>query len=59
MFLDLPDPRLDLLVRGTDSRIQIRIRICTKMSRIRNTDLTGVGLQRVWAFKGCGTSLAG
>ncbi len=27
--------KLDLLVRGMDTRI--RIRVCTKMSRIRNT----------------------
>ncbi len=37
-----PDPRPDLnpdpLVRGMDQRIQIRIRIQTKMSWIRNTD---------------------
>jgi hypothetical protein len=33
MFLSHPDQ----LVRGTDPRIRIRIRICTKMSRIPNT----------------------
>jgi hypothetical protein len=33
MFLGLPDPHPDPLVRGTDPRIQIR----TKMSRISNT----------------------
>ncbi len=35
MFLGLPDPNMDPLFRGTDPRIRIRIR--TKMSRIRNT----------------------
>jgi hypothetical protein len=34
MFLGLPGPHPDPLVRGTDPRIRIRIR--TKMSRIRN-----------------------
>jgi hypothetical protein len=33
VFLGLPDPHPDLLVRGTDPRIRIR----TKMSRIPNT----------------------
>jgi hypothetical protein len=32
-----PDPHPDPLVRGMDPRIQIRIRIHTKMSWIRNT----------------------
>jgi hypothetical protein len=32
MFMGLPDPRPDPLVRGTDTRIRIRIR--TQMSRI-------------------------
>ncbi len=36
MFLGLPDPQPDTLVRGMDPMIQIRIRIRTKMSRIRN-----------------------
>ena len=35
MFLGLPDPHPDPLVRGTDPRVQIRIR--SKMSRIPNT----------------------
>jgi hypothetical protein len=34
-----PDPNPDSLVRGMDPRIQIRIRIHTKMSWIQNTDL--------------------
>jgi hypothetical protein len=34
MFFFLPDPHLDQLVKGTDPRIPIRIRICAKMSRI-------------------------
>ncbi len=37
MFLDLPDPHPDPLVKGTDPRIRIRTRIRTKMSRISNT----------------------
>jgi hypothetical protein len=36
MFLGLPDPHP--LVKGTDPRIRVRIRIRTKMSRIPNTD---------------------
>jgi hypothetical protein len=37
MFLGLPNPHRDpWLVRGTDPRIRIRIRISNKMSRIRN-----------------------
>jgi hypothetical protein len=36
MFLGLSDPHLDLLVRGTDPRIRIRIR--TNMSRIPHID---------------------
>jgi hypothetical protein len=35
-----PDPHQDPLARGTDPWIRIRIRICTKMSRIRNTAKT-------------------
>jgi hypothetical protein len=31
------DPRPDPLVRGTDPRIRIPVRIPTKISRIRNT----------------------
>jgi hypothetical protein len=38
MFLGLPDPHPDPLATGTDPRIQIRILIRTKMSRIFNTD---------------------
>jgi hypothetical protein len=38
MFLGLPDPHLDPLVRGADPRIWIRKRNRTKMSRIGNTD---------------------
>ena len=37
MFLGLPDPHPDPLVRGTESRIQIGIRIRTYMSRIPQT----------------------
>jgi hypothetical protein len=37
MILGLPDPHSDPLVRGTDPRIRIRIRIRTKISRIPNT----------------------
>ncbi len=37
MFLGLPDPHLDSLIKGPDPRIPIRIRIRTKISRIRNT----------------------
>ncbi len=37
MFLGLPDPHPDPLVRGTDLMILILIRIRTKMSWIRNT----------------------
>ncbi len=37
MFLGLPDPHPDPLVRGMDQRIWVRIRIRTKMSRIHNT----------------------
>jgi hypothetical protein len=37
MFLGLPEPHPDPLVRGTDPRIRIYIRISTKMSRIRTT----------------------
>ncbi len=33
------DPHSDPLVRSTDPRIRIRIRIRTKMSQIRNTGL--------------------
>jgi hypothetical protein len=40
MFLDIPDPHSEPLVRGTDLRIWIRIRIRTKMSRIPNTGVT-------------------
>jgi hypothetical protein len=36
-FASDPDPNPDPLVRGMDPRIQIRIRIHAKMSRIRNT----------------------
>jgi hypothetical protein len=36
LFFGLPDPNLDTFVRGMDPRIQIRVRIRTKMSRIRN-----------------------
>jgi hypothetical protein len=41
-----PDPHPDPLVRGMDPRIQIRIRIHTKMSWIRNTAkiFSGVGI---------------
>jgi hypothetical protein len=38
MFFGLLDPHPDLLDRDTDLKIQVRIRIHTKMSRIRNTD---------------------
>ncbi len=38
MFLGFPDPRPHPLVRGTDPRIRIRIRI--KKSRIRYAGLT-------------------
>ncbi len=37
MFLGLPDPHPDLLVRGTDPRTRIRIRVRIKMSWIPNT----------------------
>jgi hypothetical protein len=37
MFLLLPDPHPDPLLRGADQRIRIRIR--AKMSRIPNTDV--------------------
>jgi hypothetical protein len=37
--LSLPDPHLDPLKRGTDTRTRIHIRIRTKMSRIRNAAL--------------------
>jgi hypothetical protein len=40
MFLGLPDPHPDPLVRGTDSRIRIRIQIRTKMSRTPILDPT-------------------
>ncbi len=39
ILLQDPDPNPDPLVRGMDPRIQIRIRIHTKMSWIRNTGL--------------------
>jgi hypothetical protein len=43
-----PDPELDLLVRGTDPRIQIRI----KMSRICNTSYEkNVQLLPMWWHK--------
>ncbi len=41
-----PDPEQDPLVKGTDPRIQIRIRIRTKMSRIRNMTLVRSGTGR-------------
>ncbi len=49
MFLDLPDLRLDLLVRGTDPRIKIRISVpkCHGSATL---------IQQVWAFKECGPS---
>ncbi len=62
MFLGLPDPHPDSLVRGTDHRIRIRNR--TKMSWIRNTGVSCLTFRiqirqeclRPWAtFSGHGT----
>jgi hypothetical protein len=44
MFLGLLDPQPDSLLRGTDPKILIRIRIRIKMSRIRNTAVQEHGI---------------
>ncbi len=46
MFLGIPDPHPDLLVRGTDSRIRIR----TKMSRIPDTASSLQGILKQWRW---------
>ncbi len=43
MFLGLPDAYLDPLIRGTDPRIRILIRIRIKVSRIHNTGTKSLG----------------
>jgi uncharacterized Zn-finger protein len=43
IFLGLPDLYLDSLIRGTDPRIRILIRIRTKVSRIHNTGTESLG----------------
>jgi hypothetical protein len=48
IFLGLPDPHPDPLVRGTDPRIRIRIHIRTQMSRIPNT---GISFNLFFFFK--------
>jgi len=44
MIFGLSDPNPDPLVRGSDLRIRIHIRIRTKMSHIRNTAIMVHGL---------------